>query len=178
MNSEKAQQIMTDQKRAFAGEDLHTLLDLLQEEVESGTASPEIVDRLRQAVERAEQREQRETGPAESTSSPDFRTIFEKIPGLYLILDPGLHILAASDAYLQATLTRRDEIVGRHLFDVFPDNPDDPSADSIRNTRASMNRVLQTHQPDTWSCSGTWCATPMRTAASRCVTGVRSIPRS
>ena len=35
------------------------------------------------------------------------------------------------------------------LFDVFPDNPDDPLADSIRNTRASMNRVLQSRVADT-----------------------------
>ncbi len=31
---------------------------------------------------------------------------------------------------------------------VFPDNPDDPSADSIRNTRASLNRMLQSRAPD------------------------------
>jgi PAS domain-containing protein len=147
MNSGKAQQPMTERKRTFAGEDLRTLLDLLQEKIESGTATPEIAEHLRQAIERAEQRAQGETEAA-VTPSPDFRTIFEKIPGLYLILDPGLHILAASDAYLQGTLTRRDEIVGRHLFDVFPENPDDPSADAIRNTRASLNRVLQTRQPD------------------------------
>jgi hypothetical protein len=30
-------------------------------------------------------------------------------------------------AYLNATLTLRDEIVGRYIFDAFPDNPDDPS---------------------------------------------------
>ena len=81
-------------------------------------------------------------------ADPDFRAIFEGLPGLYLVLDTGLHILAASDAYLAATLTRREEIVGRHLFEVFPENPDDPSADSIRNTRASLNRVLRDRVPD------------------------------
>lgn len=84
-----------------------------------------------------------------SPGAPDFRALFNSLPGLFLVLDPGLYIVAATDAYLQATLTRRSEIVGRHLFDVFPDNPDDPSADSIRNTRASMQRVLQNHVADT-----------------------------
>jgi signal transduction histidine kinase len=79
---------------------------------------------------------------------PDYKRLFESGPGLYLVLDPSLHIIAASDAYCQATLTKRDEILGRHLFDVFPENPDDPSADSIRNTRASLKRVLQSHQTD------------------------------
>ncbi len=81
-------------------------------------------------------------------SDPDFKVLFESVPGLYLVLDPDLNIAAASNAYLEATRTRRADILGRHLFDVFPDNPDDPSADAIRNTRASLNRVLQTHQPD------------------------------
>jgi PAS domain S-box-containing protein len=79
---------------------------------------------------------------------PDYKHLFESAPGLFLVLDPDLHIIAASDAYCQSTLTRRDEILGRRLFDVFPDNPDDPSADAIRNTRASLNRVLQSRQTD------------------------------
>jgi signal transduction histidine kinase/CheY-like chemotaxis protein len=128
------------------GGEITPLLDLLQKQ--GGKVRPEILARLRRAVEQAERAQSGGRDGAESSPSPDFRTIFEKIPGLFLILDPGLHIVAASDAYLQATLTRREEIVGRHLFDVFPDNPDDPSADSIRNTRASMQRVLQTRLPD------------------------------
>ena len=37
----------------------------------------------------------------------DFKALFESAPGLYLVLDPNLRIVAASDAYLQATLIRR-----------------------------------------------------------------------
>jgi hypothetical protein len=53
--------------------------------------------------------------------------LFESAPGLYLVLTPALVIVAVSDAYLEATMTRREEIVGR-LFDVFPDNLADPAA--------------------------------------------------
>ena len=60
---------------------------------------------------------------------PDFRVLFESSPGLYLVLTPDLHIVAVSDAYLRATMTRRDEILGRDIFDVFPDNPNDPDGD-------------------------------------------------
>src|SRR4051812_3027155 len=59
---------------------------------------------------------------------PDFRTLFESAPGSYLVLTPDLVIVAASDAYLRATMTNRGEILGRSIFDVFPDNPDDPTA--------------------------------------------------
>ena len=39
---------------------------------------------------------------------PDFRLLFESLPEKYLVIDPNLVIVAASDAYLTATLTRRE----------------------------------------------------------------------
>lgn len=79
---------------------------------------------------------------------PDFKLIFESVPGLFLVLRPDLTIIAASDAYLQATRTNRHEILGKGLFAVFPDNPSDSTADGVANLRASLHRVMQTFQPD------------------------------
>jgi len=79
---------------------------------------------------------------------PDFRALFQSVPGLYLVLTRGLLIVAASDAYLRATMTERREIIGRHLFEVFPDNPDDPDATGVNNLRASLDRVLRYCRPD------------------------------
>lgn len=80
--------------------------------------------------------------------TPDFHALFESAPGLYLVLTPGLKIVAVSDAYLHVTMTRREEILGRGLFEVFPDNPDDPHAPSVRNLRDSLDRVLQSRALD------------------------------
>jgi PAS domain S-box-containing protein len=80
--------------------------------------------------------------------SPDFRSLFESAPALYLVLTPDLRIVAASDAYLRATMTKREEILGRKLFDVFPDNPDDPSATGVRNLTASLERVVKHRRAD------------------------------
>ncbi len=80
---------------------------------------------------------------------PDFRTLFEAAPGLYLVLEPNFRIVAVSDAYLQATMTERAAILGRGLFEVFPDNPNDPAADGVRNLKASLQRVLQFKRLDT-----------------------------
>ncbi|HEX7626342.1 MAG TPA: PAS domain-containing protein, partial [Gaiellaceae bacterium] len=80
---------------------------------------------------------------------PDYVALFEAIPGLYLVLDPELRIEAASDAYLAATMTERAEIVGREVFDVFPDDPDDPGATAAGNVRASFERVRRTGERDT-----------------------------
>src|SRR5919201_1367760 len=83
------------------------------------------------------------------TVEPDFRALFEAAPGLYLVLDPELRIVGASDAYLEATMTRREDILGRGIFDVFPDNPDDPEATGVANLRASLERVRRHGRPDT-----------------------------
>ena len=80
--------------------------------------------------------------------APDFRALFDAAPGAYLVLGPDLMIVAVNDAYLRATLTRREDIIGRPLFEVFPDNPDDIAVDGVRNVRASLDRVLRHKRPD------------------------------
>lgn len=79
---------------------------------------------------------------------PDFRLLFESLPGLYLALSPEFSIVAASDAYLAATKTRRDCVQDRCIFDVFPDNPGDPNASGSRNLRASLQRVVASGKSD------------------------------
>ncbi|MFI5204768.1 MAG: PAS domain S-box protein, partial [Flavobacteriales bacterium] len=78
-----------------------------------------------------------------SDSDIDFELLFESSPGLFLVLLPDLKIVAVSDAYAEATMTKRETIVGRGLFDVFPDNPDDETADGVTNLRASLNAVIK-----------------------------------
>jgi len=79
----------------------------------------------------------------------DFKELFESAPGCYLVLDPELTIVAASDAYLASTMTKRDDIVGRHVFAVFPDNVAEPGATGVSNLQASFDRVLRDAKPDT-----------------------------
>ena len=86
---------------------------------------------------------------AQPLPTSDFQALFESEPGLYLVLTPALTIVAVSDAYLKATMTKREEILGHGLFEVFPDNPDDPTATGVRNLKASLDRVLTNRVPDT-----------------------------
>jgi len=87
-------------------------------------------------------------GSSSRLATPDFRSLFESAPGLYLVLSPDLTILAVSDAYLAATMRSRDAILLRHLFEVFPDNPNDPDATGVRNLQASLSRVLLNRKQD------------------------------
>ncbi len=78
-----------------------------------------------------------------SAITVDYRSLFESVPGLYLILLPDLTIVAASDAYVAATMTQRDAITGQKLFDAFPGNPDDEGADGVANLKSSLDYVLE-----------------------------------
>jgi signal transduction histidine kinase len=91
----------------------------------------------------------RAAGQERADPAPDFRALFESLPGSYLVLDPDLVIVAASDAYLRDTLTTRAEIVGKGVFEVFPDNPADSETTAVSNSRVSFNRVRQNLVADT-----------------------------
>ncbi|HEX4174786.1 MAG TPA: histidine kinase dimerization/phospho-acceptor domain-containing protein, partial [Acidimicrobiales bacterium] len=82
---------------------------------------------------------------------PDFAALFQSAPGCYLVLDPDLTIVAVSDAYLAVTLSSRADIVGRNIFDAFPDNPDDPVTEGERNLKASFDRVRRELRADSMS---------------------------
>ncbi len=90
----------------------------------------------------------RRQGDAE-TIRQQFKPEFDASAHPYMLLDPapGLRIIDVNDAYARATLTKRDEVVGRSLFDIFPDNPDDALADGVTNLYASLRTVVKTGQP-------------------------------
>lgn len=97
---------------------------------------------------------QLEAAITELTSSrAQLASLFESLPGSYLVLTPDLVIVSVSDAYLKATLTTRAGIVGLKLFDVFPDNPDDPDTKAVSAMQASVDRVLSSAAPDTMAIS-------------------------
>src|SRR3954466_2445956 len=78
-----------------------------------------------------------------------FRVLFEQAPALFLVFNNDLTIVAVSNAYLEATLTKREEVVGKKLFEVLPNNPNEPAGNSVHNLTASINRVLHNKVADT-----------------------------
>lgn len=81
----------------------------------------------------------------------DFQCLFEQAPGLFLVLlpDADFTIVAASEAYLTAAQVERADVIGCSLFDVFPDQPNEDSAGTMRALRRSLEQVVSTGSPHT-----------------------------
>lgn len=78
----------------------------------------------------------------------DFRLLFEAVPDPCLVLERNLRIVAVNNAYLRATKTKREEILGQGIFEFLPDNPGDPNATGVRNLGTSLERVLRKRAAD------------------------------
>lgn len=78
----------------------------------------------------------------------DFRRLFEGLPNQYIVVDPRRIIVAATDSFLSSTGRVREQILGRDILEVFPDNPNDPTANGTTVLRESIERVLDSKQTD------------------------------
>jgi len=75
----------------------------------------------------------------------DLQRIFDALPGIFLVVanDADYTMVAASEDRLRATMTRRDEVIGRPLFEVY-NGAEAPGANLLR---ASLAEVVRTGQP-------------------------------
>src|ERR1700710_1799855 len=83
----------------------------------------------------------------EVSTDVDFKSIFDAMPGMCLVLDPSFKILAQNIDHAVATLSTAQNVIGRNLFEVFPDR-DDSGASGIAEVRTSLINVLSTRKPD------------------------------
>jgi two-component sensor histidine kinase len=77
-------------------------------------------------------------------AGPDLSQLFRAMPGQYMILDRDLCYVEANPAYCASTERRREEIIGRNVFEAFP-----PTGDGGRQVEESLRRVLVTGVAET-----------------------------
>lgn len=77
------------------------------------------------------------------TNSIDYEKLFVELPGLYIILSTDLTILDVSEKLTKAAGINRFDMIGKNLFVVFPENPEDIIADGQSNLKYSLNYVLK-----------------------------------
>lgn len=80
-------------------------------------------------------------------SLPALGAIFKALPGLYVVLTPDFIIVEATDALLEKTRVKREEIIGQPLFHIFPNNPDNPKIDSEGSVLQSLQHALTHKEP-------------------------------
>lgn len=84
----------------------------------------------------------------------------------------------SSPSATRLVIVAREEIFGRGLFDVFPDDPSDPAATGTRNLRASLERVHKYRTPHTMAVQKYDIQRPASEGGGSEGTGAQSTRRS
>ncbi|MET7455766.1 SpoIIE family protein phosphatase [Streptomyces sp. NPDC005574] len=79
----------------------------------------------------------------------DYAAVFQALPGMVALLTPDLVYADANDDFLRLAGRTREQLLGHYIFEVFPENPHDPAAAGMRETRESMLRAVATGERDT-----------------------------
>ena len=77
----------------------------------------------------------------------DYAAVYRQLPTPVVLLTPELVVADANEAFLRTMGRTREQLLGRNIFDAFPDDPSDPGATGVRNSIA-LRRVLVTGEPD------------------------------
>ncbi|MBV7696473.1 PP2C family protein-serine/threonine phosphatase [Streptomyces sp. TRM70350] len=78
----------------------------------------------------------------------DYGAVFQALPGMVALLTPELVYADVNEEFLRLSGRCRADVVGRYVFDAFPENPNDPAATGMRNLEASLRRVLASGERD------------------------------
>jgi PAS domain-containing protein len=73
-----------------------------------------------------------------------YQAFFEKMPVIAFVVDKERRIVAVTDRLLGGGSNSREALVGKDVFEMFPDNPDDPQANGTEVLRASLDRAFLT----------------------------------
>jgi PAS domain S-box-containing protein len=121
----------TEVSREWSSEDLRLVQD--------------VAERAWGAIERAR------TESALRVSEERYQTLFEASPVPFMVLAPNppdFTILAANEAYYEATLRTPETLLGRRLFDVFSDDPSRPGLLGSEALAISLDKVLNERRTD------------------------------
>jgi len=78
-----------------------------------------------------------------------YQALFRASPYPYLVMAPDLTIIGASGAYLRSVQRTEAELLGRYVFEAFPEDPSNPGATDTGEVKGSLLRALAKGEPDT-----------------------------
>lgn len=74
-----------------------------------------------------------------------FRSIFQFMPAPSVVLlpdPPKFTILAVNNAYLEVVNSTEKDLIGKGIFEAFPENPEDRISNGVENLTNSLNLVI------------------------------------
>lgn len=80
----------------------------------------------------------------------DFKSLFKTLPERYVVIEvaSGFTMMAASDAYLAVTGKTRKQVIGKKMFEVFPDTSERARTTGKGELETSFDTVVATNVPD------------------------------
>ena len=78
----------------------------------------------------------------------DLAAAFEASTNPYMLLTPDLRYAGMNAAYIAAVGMPREQMIGRPIFDIFTGGDGDEGAESLRQLKASFEKVLTTGERD------------------------------
>lgn len=67
----------------------------------------------------------------------NYQAIFQSLPVPFMVLDRGLRFTDANAAYCAVTMTKRADLIGRHVFEAFPEE-----GENLRRFQDAFDRAL------------------------------------
>ncbi len=81
-------------------------------------------------------------------SEIDYEAVFQALPTAVALFTTDLVYADVNEAFLSIMGRARDQVVGRHLADVFPDDPKNPTVTGMRQLQDSLRWVATTGYRD------------------------------
>ena len=78
----------------------------------------------------------------------DLGAAFDASPNAYVLITPELVIAGANTAYLELVNARREQIIGRPMFEAFDSGPSDEAPENVRQVRESILHAIKTGRRD------------------------------
>ena len=81
-------------------------------------------------------------------SKIDYEALFHESPNAYLVISSDFVLRDMNEAYLRLVDRSREELVGRHVFEAFPVDPESPDTNQAELLKASLDRVFKDGKAD------------------------------
>ena len=82
------------------------------------------------------------------SSRIDYEAVFQALPSAVALFTTDLVYADVNETFLRSMGRTREQVVGRYLWDAFPDDPQNPAVSGMRKLRDSLRWVAATGQRD------------------------------